>query len=82
MPGPLDGYRIIDVTAMVSGPLATMLLADQGADVIKIENPIHGDFTRAVPNRRQGLSAAFLQQQPEQALRCAQPQGRAGVSAF
>jgi crotonobetainyl-CoA:carnitine CoA-transferase CaiB-like acyl-CoA transferase len=60
MPGPLDGYRIIDLTAMVSGPLATMMLADQGADVIKVENPATGDFTRAVPNRRRGLSAAFL----------------------
>ena len=45
---------------MVSGPLATMLLADQGADVIKIENPAGGDFTRAVSNRRGGFSASFL----------------------
>src|SRR5271157_4087671 len=34
MPGPLHGYRIIDVTQMVSGPMATMILADQGADVV------------------------------------------------
>ena len=60
MPGPLDGYRIIDLTSMVSGPLATMLLADQGAEVIKIENLRHGDHTRDHPNRRGGLSAAFL----------------------
>ena len=34
MTGPLDGIRIIDLTAMISGPLATMILADQGAEVI------------------------------------------------
>jgi crotonobetainyl-CoA:carnitine CoA-transferase CaiB-like acyl-CoA transferase len=60
MPGPLAGFRIVDVTAMVSGPLATMVLADQGADVIKVENPAGGDFTRAVSTRRGGFSASFL----------------------
>jgi crotonobetainyl-CoA:carnitine CoA-transferase CaiB-like acyl-CoA transferase len=58
--GPLSGYRVVDVTAMISGPLATQILADQGADVIKIENPTGGDHTRASPNRRGGLAAAFL----------------------
>jgi crotonobetainyl-CoA:carnitine CoA-transferase CaiB-like acyl-CoA transferase len=60
MPGPLDGYRIIDLTSMISGPLATMILADQGADVIKVENPDSGDHTRAANNRRNGFSASFL----------------------
>ncbi len=60
MAGPLSGYRIVDLTAVVSGPLATMLLADQGADVIKIENPAGGDFTRAVSIQRGGFSASFL----------------------
>lgn len=60
MPGPLHGYRIVDLTTMISGPLATMLLADQGADVIKVENPRDGDHTRASNNLRNGLSAAFL----------------------
>jgi crotonobetainyl-CoA:carnitine CoA-transferase CaiB-like acyl-CoA transferase len=60
MPGPLDGYRVVDLTSMVSGPSATMLLADQGADVIKVENPQGGDHTRAAANRRNGYSASFL----------------------
>ena len=60
MPGPLHGYRIVDLTSNVSGPLATMILADQGADVIKIEAPDGGDATRAGGNRRAGFTASFL----------------------
>lgn len=60
MPGPLTGFRIIDMTSVISGPLSTMMLADQGAEVIKIENPDGGDFTRAMSNRRNGFSASFL----------------------
>lgn len=48
------------MTAMVSGPSAAMLLADQGADVIKVENPNGGDHTRASSNRQGGFSANFL----------------------
>jgi crotonobetainyl-CoA:carnitine CoA-transferase CaiB-like acyl-CoA transferase len=60
MPGPLDGYRILDLSAVISGPYATMILADQGADVIKIEPPGTGDFTRSAGNQSGGLSASFL----------------------
>jgi crotonobetainyl-CoA:carnitine CoA-transferase CaiB-like acyl-CoA transferase len=58
--GPLDGIRIVDLTSMLSGPWATMILADQGADVIKVEEPRLGDHTRAYGNRRNGFSASFL----------------------
>ncbi len=60
MPGPLHGYRVIDLTMMIAGPLATMILADQGADVIKVEPPGRGDQTRAAGNQSNGLSASFL----------------------
>lgn len=60
MPGPLDGIRIVDATTMISGPLATMILADQGAEVIKIEHPKGGDHSRQVAARRGGFAASFL----------------------
>ena len=56
----LEGIRIIDLTSQLSGPWATMILADQGADVIKVEMPGQGDHTRTGGNRRGGLSASFL----------------------
>jgi crotonobetainyl-CoA:carnitine CoA-transferase CaiB-like acyl-CoA transferase len=59
MPGPLDGYRIIDVTQMLSGPMATMILADQGADVIKVEPLVTGDLTRAMGSSKHGISPSF-----------------------
>ena len=60
MPGPLHGYRILDLSAVISGPYGTMILADQGADVIKVEPPGIGDFTRTAGNKSGGMSASFL----------------------
>jgi crotonobetainyl-CoA:carnitine CoA-transferase CaiB-like acyl-CoA transferase len=59
MPGPMHGVRIVDLTQMISGPLGAMILADQGADVIKVEPPT-GDNTRAVATERGGMTASFL----------------------
>jgi len=60
MPGPLDGVRIIELSTMVAGPYATMLLGDQGADVIKIERPVRGDQTRHYGESAGGFSAPFM----------------------
>jgi crotonobetainyl-CoA:carnitine CoA-transferase CaiB-like acyl-CoA transferase len=59
MAGPLAGYRIVDLTQMVSGPMATMILGDQGADVIKVE-PRGGDLTRALGGAGDGLAPLFV----------------------
>lgn len=60
MPKPLDGLRVIDLTRVLAGPFCTMLLADMGADVIKIENPDGGDDSRAFGPYKQGLSAYYM----------------------
>jgi crotonobetainyl-CoA:carnitine CoA-transferase CaiB-like acyl-CoA transferase len=59
MAGPLAGVRIVDCSAVLSGPLATMMLADQGAEVIKVEPPGIGDVMRLSPFARGGLGAFF-----------------------
>ena len=61
MAGLLDGVRILDLSRVMAGPYATMLLGDYGADVIKIEEPDKGDETRFwYPPRIEGESAYFL----------------------
>ena len=57
--GPLKGIRVVDLTAMVSGPTATMMLGDQGADVIKVE-PINGELMRFVGENNNGMTNSFL----------------------
>ena len=60
MPGPLAGVRILDLTSNFMGPFASLLLADGGADVVKVESP-GGDTTRGVgPSRHRGMGAIFL----------------------
>ena len=59
MAGPLAGIKVVDCSQIVSGPLAVMILADQGAEVIKVEPPGYGDLMRVGPYYRGGLSAFF-----------------------
>lgn len=60
MAGPLDGIQIVDLSSMLSGPWATDILGDQGADVIKVEPPGKGDHVRSLPNRSGGLPSMFV----------------------
>ena len=56
--GPLEGVKVLDLTSMVSGPMAAMMLADQGAEVIKIE-PTHGEQLRHMAATHNGVNPAF-----------------------
>ena len=59
--GPLAGVKVLDLTQIMAGPMCTLLLADLGADVIKIERPGRGDDTRRMGTRLpHGFSAGFL----------------------
>jgi crotonobetainyl-CoA:carnitine CoA-transferase CaiB-like acyl-CoA transferase len=57
---PLQGLKVVDFTRVLAGPLCTMLLGDMGAEVIKIEDPRHGDDTRAWAPFVGGWSTYFL----------------------
>ena len=61
MPGALEGIRIVDLTNVILGPYGTMLLADQGADVIKVEAP-EGDMVRHIgkPGKSPGMGPTYL----------------------
>ena len=56
---PLTGIRVLDLTRLLPGPFCTMLLADMGADVIKVEEPGTGDYMRWTPPLIGGQSALF-----------------------
>lgn len=58
--GPLSGIRVLDFTRVLSGPFATMLLADLGAEVVKLERPGEGDETRSLPPLKGDQSHYFL----------------------
>ncbi|HVK74901.1 MAG TPA: CaiB/BaiF CoA-transferase family protein [Kofleriaceae bacterium] len=60
MASPLDGIRVLDLSRLLPGPFLTMILADQGADVVKIEDPGKGDYMRVFPPSKGGIGARFL----------------------
>jgi alpha-methylacyl-CoA racemase len=58
--GPLQGIRILDLTRLLPGPLGTMIMADMGAEVIKVEDLSNPDYVRAFPPYLNGESANYL----------------------
>ncbi len=57
--GPLKGLKVLDLTRLLPGPLAAMMMADMGAEVVKIEHPREPDYIRSFPPFRHGLSLYY-----------------------
>src|SRR3972149_8614721 len=60
MPRPLEGVVVLDLSRLLPGPFCTQLLANLGADVIKVEDPRVGDYMRSVPPLIDTVSYPFL----------------------
>src|SRR2546428_12067688 len=78
----LDGVRILDLSRVLAGPFCGMLLADLGADVIKVEDTGPGDESRTWPPHKDGESAAYLvinRNKRDLTLDLKSPDGAAGL---
>ncbi len=78
--GALAGIRVLELANFMAGPFCGMLLADMGAEVIKVENPAVGDYTRTTPPFVNGESAGFLtlnRNKKSVALNLKAPEGKA-----
>ncbi|MEW6489947.1 MAG: CaiB/BaiF CoA-transferase family protein [Thermodesulfobacteriota bacterium] len=79
MPGALDGLRVLDLSRLLPGPFATQVLADFGAEVVKVEEPGRGDYLREFAPLRKGESLFFLnlnRNKRSLALDLKKPEGR------
>ena len=76
---PLAGLRVLEFTHTIMGPTAGLVLADLGADVIKVEPAPHGDHTRTLGGFAAGFFAAFNRNKRSVALDLKRPEGQAAV---
>lgn len=82
MPKPLDGVRILDMTAVVMGPYTTQILGDMGADIIKVEAPCGDTMRRVGPMRHPDMGHLYLNTNRSKrsiALDLKKPEGRAAL---
>ncbi len=83
MPGPLAGVRVLDLSRILAGPYCTMILADLGAEVIKIEPPGEGDPARRMPPHFHGGESVYFlsvnRSKKSVAIDLTRPEGRAAV---
>jgi crotonobetainyl-CoA:carnitine CoA-transferase CaiB-like acyl-CoA transferase len=75
----LDGYRVLDFSQVLAGPTVTRLMAEMGAEIIKVEIPPTGDFGRSLPFVRDGRSAYFVGQNRGKKSLCIDPRSSEGL---
>jgi len=79
---PLQSIKVLDLTHLLPGPMLTLMLADLGADVIKIEKPPHGDLNRRVPPYHHGMSTYFMMLNRNKKSRVLDLKSKKGKAAF
>lgn len=76
----LDGFTILDFTQVLAGPTVTRLMAEMGAEILKVELSPAGDFSRALPALRDGRSAYFIQQNRGKKSLCVEAKNPQGLA--
>jgi CoA:oxalate CoA-transferase len=76
----LDGYKVLDFTQFLAGPTVTRLMAEMGADIIKVERAPKGDLSRMLPFLKDGRSAYYIQQNRGKKSLCLDPKNPAGLA--